>query len=51
MDKANAERFLRNFGRVDGGEFPRLPESFKCRVCEYARRCPLRIKHELSPPR
>jgi hypothetical protein len=49
VDKSNAERFLRNFSRVDGGEFPRLPETFKCRICDYANCCPLRIKHGLGP--
>jgi hypothetical protein len=50
VDKANAERFLRNFSRVDGGEFPRLPEPFKCRICDFARNCPLRVKHGLGAP-
>jgi PD-(D/E)XK nuclease superfamily len=48
VDKTNAERFLRNFSRVDGGEFPRLPDAFKCRICDYANRCPLRNKHGLA---
>src|SRR5262245_43123133 len=50
VDRANAERYLRNFSRVDGGEFPRLPESFKCRICDHVKRCPLRIQHGLGPP-
>src|SRR5262245_27075783 len=50
VDRANAERYLRNFSRVDGGEFPRLPETFKCRICDHVKRCPLRIQHGLGPP-
>jgi hypothetical protein len=39
VNKANAERTLRNFARVDGGWIPPAPKPWKCKTCEFREDC------------
>jgi CRISPR/Cas system-associated exonuclease Cas4 (RecB family) len=47
VDNKNALRYLRNFLRVDSGEIPRPQPEYKCKSCEYAEYCPVRVGHKI----
>lgn len=42
VDSKNAVRTLRSFGRADGGAPPKSPVAWKCKRCDWAKRCPLK---------
>lgn len=42
VSREEAERVLRDFGKVDSGWLPPAPRPGKCKECEFRRGCPLR---------
>ena len=50
VNKERANQYIRNFKRVALGEHPKLPASYKCRVCEFLETCPLQNKTTTNLP-
>lgn len=41
VDKKNAIKTLTNFKKIEEGELPKPPKSWKCKRCEFSELCPL----------